>query len=131
MDRLVNKGYRFAEGGAVPDLKKRTRWGLERGNIDLADRPQVKNPDGSISTVRSASSEIGGKEVLYPTVASPDEGTFGTSKSPNPQIIRSRDAAKIVQKTGKHLGKFRTTQQADQYANTLHKMQEKMYVKEK
>jgi hypothetical protein len=113
------------------DLKKRTRWGLERGNIDLHDRPSVRNPDGSISTVRSASSEIDGKEVLYPTVAAPDEGTFGTSKSKNPRIIRSKEAADIYRKTGQNLGKFRTTKQADQYAMALHRMQAREYVKGK
>jgi hypothetical protein len=127
-----NKGSKvehFAGGGAVPDPQKRTRWGLERGNVDLNDRPSVKNSDGTISTVRSASSNIGGKEVLYPTVADPEAGTFGTSRSKNPRVIRSRDAAKISQKTGQHLGKFRTVQQADQYAEALHKMQEKQYDK--
>lgn len=128
MDRHVNKSYRFAEGGAVPDLKKRTRWGLERGNIDLNDRPVVKNPDGSISTVRSSSSEIGGKEVLYPTVVDASGEDFGAANRPA-KIVRSRDAAKIAQKTGKNLGTFRTGKQADQYAQALHKMQEKQYVK--
>jgi hypothetical protein len=109
--------------------ERRTRWGLEKGNIDLGDRPVVKNPDGSISTVRSASKRIGGKEVLFPTVAAPDEGTFGTAKSKNPRIISSREAAEIYKKTGQHLGKFRTGEQADQYARALHKMQEKQYVK--
>jgi hypothetical protein len=113
------------------DKSKRTRWGLEKGNIDLFDRPQVRNPDGSISTVRSASKMIGGKEVLFPTVAAPDEGTFGTAKSKNPRIIRSKQAADIYAKTGKHLGKFRTGKQADRYAEALHRMQEKLYVKGK
>jgi hypothetical protein len=65
--------------------------------------------------------------VLYPTVADPDAGTFGTSKSKNPRIIGGRDAARLARKTGKNLGTFRTWQQADQYANALHKMQEKQY----
>jgi hypothetical protein len=159
MERHVNKGYSAVDTGTLHDPRQaqvvnddyvdqpaantyakpprlfdpdgRTRWGLKRGNIDLNDRPVVNNPDGSVSTVRSASSEIGGNEVLYPTVAAPDEGTFGTSASQNPRIISGADAADMAERTGRNLGTFRTWQQADQYAEALHKMQEKRYVKGK
>lgn len=113
------------------DKNKRTRWGIERGNIDLHDRPSVKNSDGSVSTVRSSSFERDGKEVLLPTVGSLKEGTFGSKKSKDATILTNRQANKIADKTGKHLGKFRTPAQADQYAIALHKMQEKEYVKPK
>ena len=39
------------------------------GNINLANRPAVQNPDGSVSTVRSMSFNEDGKEVLVPTVS--------------------------------------------------------------
>jgi hypothetical protein len=104
------------------DLKKRTRWGLERGNVDIYDRPTVKRP-GGYSTTLSSSYEIGGKEVLLPHVADLKEGTYGTSKSKNPSIISGKQSRDIYAKTGQNLGKFRTPQQADQYAKVMHNMQ--------
>src|SRR5215510_10788142 len=99
-------------------LAKRTRWGLEKGNVDIYDRPVVKRP-GGYSTTLSGSDEIGGKEVLLPHVADLGEGTFGTAASKNPSIISGKQARDIYAKTGKNLGKFRTWQQADQYSKVL------------
>lgn len=87
------------------------------GNIDLTHRPVVKNGDGSISTVRSMSfQDRDGKETLVPTVAADGSG-----------ILSNKDAIAQYDKTGQHLGKFNTPEQADAYANRLHVAQEKDY----
>ncbi len=90
-----------------------------QGNIDLTKRPIVKNKDGSISTVRSMSffEPESGLEVLVPTVS--DEG----------KIMSDEDAKSYYYKTKKHLGKFRSPEDATAYAKKLHEQQEKLYGK--
>jgi hypothetical protein len=84
---------------------------VERGNVDLTNRPRVKNADGSISTVRSASFNLDGREVLLPTVS--DDG----------RILSDDEAVTQYLKTGKHLGKFDTPASATAYAGRLHQQQ--------
>lgn len=87
----------------------------DRGNIDLTKRPRVQNGK-DISTVRSASFDFGdGKETLIPTVS--DDG----------KLLSNDEAVAQFKKTGKHLGKFETPDQASAYAKTLHEQQEQMY----
>ena len=87
----------------------------EKGNIDLFNRPVTQNADGTISTVRSMSFNDGKHEVLIPTVA--DDGA----------ILSEEDAINNYYKTGKHLGKFNSVEDADKYAESLHNQQEKLY----
>lgn len=85
------------------------------GNIDLYNRPIVRNQDGSISTVRSMSFNDGTNEVLIPTV-----GLDGN-------IMSENDAIDNYYKTGQYLGKFNTVDEANNYAQRLHNEQERYY----
>lgn len=97
------------------DAPAQPRGQIRAGNIDLTNRPVVRNPDGSISTVRSISANFDGQEYLIPTVS--DDG----------RILRDDDAIAQFQKTGRNLGVFDTPENATAYAQSLHNDQEKMY----
>lgn len=88
---------------------------IEPGNIDLSARPVVRHADGSISTVRSISVEMDGKEYLIPTVS--EDG----------KVLSEDDAVKQFKKTGKHLGVFDSPEDATAYARQLHEDQESLY----
>ena len=89
------------------------------GNIDLYDRPQYRNANGSISTVDSTSDNIDGQEVLLPTVWNRN-GTPYHSSNDEEILQRYRD-------TGEYLGKFSTVEEANDYAEKLHLEQQERY----
>lgn len=90
---------------------------IKAGNIDIANRPTVKLPDGRIATVRSASFNIDGNEVLLPTVSK--EGKLWTEQ----------EAIDNYRKTGENLGVFSSPEAASKYAQALHEQQDAMYVR--
>ena len=90
-------------------IKQRMAGRVGKGNVDLYNQPAVKNKDGSISTVDSSSYNIDGQEVLLPSV------------TPDGRHLKTEDEIiKEYRKTGRHLGKFGTPQEADAYAQQLH-----------
>lgn len=106
--------------GAVRKVLKKEKTGLVAespglqtpGNIDLNARPTVPLEDGTVATVRSMSFNFGGKEVLIPTVRD------------NGDLMTEEEAIEEFKKTGKHLGKFDTPENATAYAERLHVSQE-------
>ena len=85
------------------------------GNINLANRPVVQNPDGSVSTTRSMSFNEDGKEVLIPTV------------SQNGTIMDPRQAIDEYHRTGQNLGLFNTVADANNMAQQIHNQQASGY----
>ena len=90
------------------------------GNINLYNRPQVKNADGSISTVRTISVGVNidgkQKQMLIPTVS--NEG----------KIMSTEEAYKYWSKRKQHLGIYNTKQEADEAAQLIHEQQQSYYL---
>ena len=108
-----------------PQTVTKQKWTVESigqygaGNIDLYDRPQYRNADGSISTVDGVSYNIDGQEVLLPTVWNRN-GTPYHSQNDEEILQHYRD-------TGEYLGKFSTVEEANDYAEKLHLEQQERY----
>lgn len=88
---------------------------VQPGNIDPLKRPVVHNKDGSYSTTRSMSFEEDGVQVLIPTI-----DHDGKSLTP-------KQAIDYYHRTGEHLGKFDTPDNADRSAINIHNYQAKFY----
>lgn len=102
----------YKEGGAVRSEP------AVAGNIDLHNRPVAKNPDGSISTVRSITVGFDDKTYVLPTVV-------------NGRVVSDQEAIAHFRKTGEHLGAFNSPPEAEAYSQRLHQEQAAEYGKPK
>lgn len=100
-----------SQGGGLTNAPRKVPGRRVPGNIDFSSRPKVKNRDGSVSTVRSASFGTPEGEVLVPTI-----GPQGQDWSP-------QQAWAYAQQTGQNLGTFDSPESADAYAQWLHNQQ--------
>ena len=105
-----------SQGTNSTNTAKKPLYG--RGNIDLNNRPVIKNPDGSISTVFSMTfgPDEKGQYVLVPGVRT------GLNRQ-----MSSQEAWQWYQKSGEYLGKFKSETEADKYAKQLHENQSNAY----
>lgn len=98
---------------------------IEPGTVDLYAQPEVKNPDGSTSTVDSIGINIDGKEYLLPTVT-PDGRHFVNEARargvPENQLGKAvgKMAFDEFRKTGLHLGVFADVASSNAFADQLH-----------
>ncbi len=116
-DWKYNGDYTVANNISLPaNLYPSSPVPSVQGNIDLTNRPNVYNPDGTISTVLSFSfldeDSTPQYEVLIPSIS--QEG----------YVLSENEAIDEYRATGKHLGKFTSATAATAYANALHALQE-------
>lgn len=110
------KGHQaLNEGLGKLSLDRTVGQGATYGNIDTNQQPVVKNPDGSVSTVRSMSFDDDGKETLVPTV------------SQDGKILSNEDAINEYRRTGRNLGVFDSVDLANAAAEKIHKNEEQRF----
>ncbi len=106
----VTKSIRGVPGNNAPRLPQ----GMIRpGNIDMSKRVRVDSKDGSFSTVVSKSFDVGGEEVLLPTL------------DPQGKKMTDKETLDRFFKTGDHLGIFDSPTAATNFAKSLSKGKEK------
>lgn len=90
-----------------PPNEEKPKGMIAQGNIDLNNRPAVKNADGTHSTVKTITIEEDGKTILLPTIIG------GKSFS-------NKEAIKHYKETGEHMGVFKSETDANLYDEKLH-----------
>jgi hypothetical protein len=97
---------------------------VESGNIDLNNRPMIKNADGSVSSEYSTSfGDDKGREILVPTVVNGKFLTPDGKKPPEGSAAEKtmfKRAQQHYEQTGEHMGIFSSPDAADEYAQKVH-----------
>ena len=115
-EHAVDMNGQLVNGQEPPMNGQQMQSGLVApGNIDLSNRPMVKNPQGGISTVLTMGISEDGKHINIPRVS--DDG----------RILNEKEAIDQFHKTGKHLGIFSSQDEADKAAQQLHEQQANQY----
>lgn len=90
---------------------------LERGNIDIHNRPVVKRENGKYSTVDTIGVGIeNGREANIPRISK--EG----------KVMSNKEAIEHFKKTHEHLGIYADRESAARAAKKLHEDQEREYL---
>ena len=103
--RRIEENKKLLQQNDADIAKYEEDW--TKGNIDLENRPAVKNKDGSISTVRSIT-------VGY------DDGIYVIPTVVDGKVVSDKEAINHFEQTGEYLGRFRTEEEANYYAQKLH-----------
>ena len=88
---------------------------IQPGNIDIYNRPLVKNPKGGTSTVYSMGVNLNDNDYLIPRVI--NEG----------KLLSEDESIEHFKKTGKHFGVFENPEASTQHAKYLHNQQKSFY----
>lgn len=101
-----------------------------KGNVDLNHRPIVQNEDGSYETVYSSSygDIIEGKEVLLTPIL--PNGKKMSDKELSDYIADYKRSGKDITKSDIFLGAFDSVDEAESYAEQLHRSQANLYGQE-
>ena len=114
VDSLKVKNYRTIE-----DINNEV-LSNNQGNIDLKNRPQFKQDDGSLSTVNSIIvSNEKGEYIVIPTIRQ--------DKYNKAVQMSDKEAEDYFNSTGEFLGKFDKLSEAEYYARDLHNSQDYLY----